>query len=82
MKVAIKVVSLERRETDIGIEWVTHSIYESTAFEVPEGLRIDQAFKIKSGKLNAAADNLIQFGLKDIGQGFAHKLEVYFVNYD
>ena len=81
MKVAIRVVSLTKRENSVP-EWVIHSIYESTAHEIPHGLRQDQVFKRKDGKLNAAADTLVQFGLKDLGQGFAHKLEIHLVTYE
>ena len=38
--------------------------------------------RLKDGKLNAAADTLVQFGLKDLGQGFAHKLEIHLVTYE
>ena len=82
MKIAMRVVSLQKREIEIGTEWIIHSIYESVEYEVPEGQTFDQVVTLKSGRLNVNVDAMVQMGLADIAKGFAHKLEIHLKTYE
>ena len=82
MKIAMRVVSLQKREIEIGTEWIIYSIYESVAHEIPEGQTFDQVIKLKNGRLDVNTDAMVQMGLEDIAKGFAHKLEIHLVTYE